>query len=82
MKLSKYDNKCIKILDKFGYEYEGNCSYCGKEYNYHEYGRNEESLQILNYMFYKDTIKKIIVLDNGFIDDYGLIEKEIVMVKK
>jgi hypothetical protein len=78
MKLIKYDNKCIKIIDIFGCEYEGNCSYCNKEYNEHEYGRNEDSLQILNYMFYKDTIKKIIVLKNGFIDDYGTIEKEIV----
>ena len=30
-----------------------------KEYNEHEFGRNEDSLQILNIIFYKSDIKKI-----------------------
>lgn len=78
MKLINYDNKCIKITDIFNQVYEGNAIYNNKEYTYHEFGRNEDCLQILNYLFYKDIIKKIEILDNGFIDDYGLIEKEIV----
>ena len=48
MKLKKYDNKCVRILDIFGNEYEGNCVYNDREYNYHEFGRDEECLQILN----------------------------------
>ena len=32
----------------------------------------------INYVFFKDTIKKIIVLENGFTNPYGLLEEEIV----
>ena len=32
----------------------------------------------INYLFFKDTIKKIIVLENGFTNPYGLLEEEIV----
>ena len=78
MKLSKYDNKCVKILDIFGKEYEGNASYNSKEYDESEFGKNMESLQILNFLFYKDTVKKIEILENGFTDDYGEIEEIIV----
>lgn len=78
MNLKKYDEKCIKIIDIFGYEYEGNAIYNNQEYTYHEFGRDEDSLQILNYLFFKETIKKIIVLENGFTNDYGYLEKEIV----
>ncbi len=78
MKLSKYDNKCVRILDYWNHEYEGNCIFNCREYNEHEIGRNEESLQILNYLFFKSDIKKITILENGFTDDYGLLEEEIV----
>jgi hypothetical protein len=46
MRLNKYDDKCIKIIDIFGNIYEGNCTYCCREYNLHEFGRDEECLQI------------------------------------
>lgn len=78
MKLKDYDNKCVKIIDKFNYEYEGNCTYNSKDYNESEFGKRIESLQILNFMFYKEIIKEIIILENGFIDEYGTIEEEIV----
>ncbi len=78
MKLKKYDYKCVRILDIFGNEYEGNCVYNDREYNYHEFGRDEECLQILNYLFFEDIIKKVTILENGFTDDYGLLEKEII----
>ncbi len=78
MRLNKYDNKCIKIEDIFGNIYEGNSTYCCREYNLHEFGRDEECLQILNYLFFKDIIKEIIVLENGFTNSYGLLEEEIV----
>ncbi len=32
----------------------------------------------INYLFFKDTIKKIIVLENGFTNPHGLLEEEIV----
>lgn len=78
IKLSKYDNKCVRIVDNFDYVFEGNAVYNSKEYNYHELGVNEDGLQILNFIFYKSIIKKIDILENGFTDKYGIIEKEIV----
>lgn len=78
MRLSKYDNKRVRITDKWNYVYEGNSSYYTKEENEIMYGGKEEGLKILNFMFYKSTIKKVEVLEDGFIDDYGLLEKEIV----
>ena len=32
----------------------------------------------MNFLFYKSIIKKIEILENGFTDEYGIIEKEIV----
>ena len=78
MNLKKYDNKCVKILDIFGYEYEGNCVFNSIDYDEHEFGKKEESLQILNYLFFKNDIKKITILESGFVDNYGTLEKEIV----
>ena len=80
-KIKEYDNKCVKIIDKFGEEFLGICTYNNKEYNLCEFGTNEESLDIINFKFYKSIIKKVIILEdendwyNKFINSYGLIEK-------
>ena len=78
MKLSKLDNKKVKLVDIENIVFEGLATYDSREYNYHEYGRDEECLQILNYLFFEDIIKKVTILENGFTDDYGLLEKEII----
>lgn len=81
MNLKKYDRKHIQIIDNDGTVYEGIGNYNDCEYCYHEYGRNEECLDIFSFLFYKSDIKKIISLDNNntlygkFNEPYGEIEK-------
>ena len=38
MKLSGYDGQCVRILDRFGDEFDGVCTYNGAEYDEHEFG--------------------------------------------
>ena len=78
MNLKKYDNKYIRIIDTDDTEFEGLCSYNNKEFNDVEYGRNEDSLQILNIMFYKSFIKTIEVIDNFSNKEYGNLEKLVI----
>ena len=78
MNLRKYDNKCVRIIaidDKY---YDGICSFNSREYNEHEYGKEEESLQILNIIFYKSFIKKIEELEHFSNTEYGALEELIV----
>ena len=75
MNLKKYDEKLVRISCIDGKDYEGICYYNSNEYNYHEYGVDEDGLQIACFLFYKSDIKKVVLLDN-FSDKYGLIEKE------
>ena len=76
MNLVKYDNKLVRITDKFDNIYEGVCYYYSSEYNEHEYGVNEDSLEILNFIFYKNIIKK--VEEIKFIYKYGYLEELII----
>ena len=76
MKLSKYDKKLVRITDKFNDIYEGICYYNSSDYNEHEYGVNEDSLEILQFSFYESIIKKVEEIDS--IDKYGYIEKLII----
>lgn len=84
MKLNKYDNKCVKIITYDDEEFEGICIHNSNEYDEHEFGRNEESLQIENMLFYKSDIREIYSLENNngpygmFTDKYGDLEKETV----
>ena len=75
MKLSRYDNKCVRIDCIDGKIYEGICEYDSRDYCYHEFGRDEEALEILHFLFYKCDIKKIKILKE-FSEPYGEIEKE------
>ena len=81
MKLSGYDGQCVRILDRFGDEFDGVCTYNGAEYDEHEFGRAEESLQIESFLFYKSDFKSVRVLeDEGgeygrFRDPYGKLEE-------
>ncbi len=77
LKLSKCDNKIVRIECTNGEIIEGICSYNSNEYNEHEYGRNEEGIQIVNFLFYKSDIRKIEVIDS-FSEPYGMLEELIV----
>ena len=82
MNLKSFDNKCVKITTVSGEAYEGIVSYCGKDYVFHEYGRNEEALLLVPILFYKSDIADIVSLEdvNGpfghFSDRYGLLEEK------
>ena len=78
MTLKKYDNKCVRIIDTDDNIFEGNCIFNSKEYNEHEYGMNEDSLQILNISFYKSYIKSIEILKELRKDEYTMLEELIV----
>lgn len=75
MTLKKYDNKCVRIIDTDDNVFEGNCIFNSKEYNEHEYGMNEDSLQILNISFYKSYIKSIEILKELKKDEYTMLEE-------
>ncbi len=84
MNLKRYNNKCVKITCVDGKIYEGICCYDSPEYCFHEFGREEEALEILHFLFYKSDILKIRSLENHhgpygkFTEKYGEIEKDTV----
>ena len=82
MDLKSFDNKCVRITTKSGEVYEGDVSYCGKEYMSHEYGYNQEALLLVPILFFKDDLLSIESLEdvNGqfghFSEKYGLLEEK------
>ena len=77
MNLIKYDNKCIRLEDGLGDIYEGVARHDSKDYNFHEYGKDEESIQMSHTIFFKSFIKKIDIIDS-FSDKYGLLEESLI----
>ena len=75
MNLKKYDNKLVRIECVDGKKYEGLCSYNSVDYTFHEYGKNEDSIEIFHFLFYKEDIKKISIIDK-FSKEYSDIEIE------
>ena len=79
--LKKYDGKCVRVYMVDQIIIDGNCTYDDKEYNECEYGRREDSLQIVNYKLYKSTIKYVKSLEDHkgpygkFLDPYGTLEE-------
>ena len=84
MNLKKYDNKCVQITYVDGKTYEGMCQYNCNEYCFHEFGVDEECLEMLCTLFYKSGIKKIVSLEKHhgpygkFTEKYGELEKSII----
>ena len=77
MKLDKYDNKRVRITTDNNDIYEGIVYHNSKDYNYHEYGVNEEGLQMIYFLFYKSQIKKVEIIDK-YTSSYGRFEIETV----
>ena len=82
MNLEQYDGKPVRITDSDGLVFEAIASYFGDEYSECEFGRAEEGLQLVNWLFYESYIKEIEVLeDKGgpwgpFSGPFGRIEEE------
>ena len=62
MRIKRFDNKTVRIEHSDGAIFEGPCSYNSREYNYHEFGRNDSSLVIDNWMFFARDIKSVTVI--------------------
>ena len=77
MNIKKYDNKMVRVETIYDDIYEGISYFYSEEYNNHEYGENEDSIQMSHIMIYKSQIKSINEIDN-FSNDYGKLEEEIV----
>lgn len=81
MELTRYDGLCVRVTDVDGNVFDGNCRYNSAEYDFHEFGRDEESLQIESFLFYKSDIAVVQVLeDRGgpwgkFRDRWGTLER-------
>ena len=82
MDLKIFDDKCVKILTASGEDYEGIVSYCGREYVFHEYGRDQEALVLTPMLFYQDDIASVISLEEvdgpfgHYSEKYGPLEKK------
>ena len=77
MNLKRYDNKFISLVDGLGDIYEGVARHDSRDYNFHEYGKDEESIQMSHTIFFKSFIKKIDIIDS-FSDKYGLLEESLI----
>ena len=60
--LSKYHNTTSRIYCEHGETFAGACEYDDPEYNMHEYGVEEESLRIGEYIFFESDIRDIEVI--------------------
>lgn len=84
MDLSKFDGQCVRITLWNGDVYDGICIYNDWEYDEHEFGVPEESLEMMNCLFYKGDIKTIESLEGHtgpygrFLDPFGKLEEEAV----
>lgn len=81
MNLKRFDGQCVRIIDLDDIAFDGFCSYYHSEYNEHEFGRAEDSLEIVNFVFFKSDIKAIKSLEGHtgpygrFLDPFGKLEE-------
>ncbi len=80
MDLCQYDNQWVRIIDKRGDKFEGLCTYNHAEYNEHEFGRAEDCLQMIYFLFYESDILSVESIGDHhgiygrFDDPYGTFE--------
>lgn len=82
MDLDKYDGKLLRLTTVDGEVFEGIGVYFCRSYCEHEYGRQEDCLQIVNWLFFPCDISSIEDLEEksgpygGFSAPWGLIEEQ------
>ena len=74
MNLKKYDNKKVRFIDAENNIIEGICEYYTKEMTETIYGINSECLKITCFLFRKNEIKDITII-NEFSTPYGRLEE-------
>lgn len=81
MELRRYDGRRIQITTPWGEKFEGVCDHCSADYCEHEYGRAEEALKLVNFLFFPGDIRAVRDLEEqpgpygGFTAPYGRIEE-------
>ncbi len=82
MDLEKYEEKCVRLTTIWGEVFEGTAEYFSEEYVIHEYGYDQEALQIVPILFRRDDIADIVSLEDvdgpfgHFSGRYGLLEEK------
>ncbi len=76
MNLKDYENKLVRLIDSHNNIFEGIAVYNSEEFNEKEYGKKEESIQILYYNFYKNHIYHIEEIED-YSSPYGFLEEMI-----
>lgn len=77
MTIKKYDGKIIKLETIYGNVFEGIGYFYSDEYNNHEFGVNEDSIQMSHFVIYKSQIKSIKIIKE-FSNNYGELEEKII----
>ena len=57
--LSEYQDKLIRIMDKWNHTFTGTADVFPAEYGFHEYNREEEAIRIGDYMIFESDIETI-----------------------
>lgn len=83
MDILQYDNKHVRITIFDGSVYEGIVTHNSASYDGHEFGREEEGLQMPSLLIYKDDIQSVESLENRedgpwgkFTGPFGRLEEE------
>lgn len=80
MKLKKYDGMFVRIEEITGLQFDGVCTYSSRDWCRREYGRDEECLQIRNFLFFSSCIRKVQSLEDysgpygRYPDPFGSVE--------
>ena len=59
MDLPSFENKIIRLTDKWGCVFDGECEWLSPEYCEHEYGPFEEALKIDEWLFFAESIRSV-----------------------
>lgn len=57
--LSKYDDRKVRLITEYGKMFRGECSSFPAEYGMHEFGVEEEGVQIDSFIFYQSDIRSM-----------------------
>lgn len=80
-RLRRFDGKTVSLTAIDGNIFEGICEYNSRDYNYHEFGYDEDGLQMVNFLFINSNIVKIKSLEDvegpygHFSAPYGTLEE-------
>ena len=78
MRLSSFNDQCVRVTLHTGEVFEGACQHNSAEYNEIEYGVCEEGLDVADWLFYKSDIQQVerVEDEDAFLRSFGRIEEE------